>query len=135
MEIVFEILFWILQVFGEFILQMVFEVIVEIGLQGLRESFRRPQVLHPWFAAICYLAFGALAGWVSLWFFPSPFIHSRLGRVANLVLTPLAAGGVMASIGAWRLRRGEELIRLDRFAYGHLFALAMGAIRFVCAAT
>ena len=36
----------------------------------------------------------------------------------------------MAGIGAWRRRRDQELIRLDRFAYGYLFALAMAAIRF-----
>jgi hypothetical protein len=130
MEILVEILLWFLQIFGELILQLAFELIAEIGLQGLREPFRRPKPLHPWFAAVCYLAFGALAGWVSLWFFPSPFIQSHAGRLANLALTPLAAGGVMAAVGAWRLRRGKELIRLDRFVYGYLFALAMAVIRF-----
>jgi hypothetical protein len=40
----------------------------------------------------------------------------------------------MSAIGIWRRRRGKELIRLDRFAYGYLFALAMGIIRFVYAA-
>jgi hypothetical protein len=134
MEILFEILSVVLQFFGEAILQIVFEIIAEIGLQGLREPFRRPKPLHPIFAALCYLAFGALAGWVSLLFFQSPFIHSHFGRVANLVLTPLAAGGIMAAIGAWRQRRGKELIRLDRFAYGYLFALAMAVVRFVYAA-
>jgi hypothetical protein len=36
----------------------------------------------------------------------------------------------MALLGAWRARRGQDLIRLDRFAYGYLFALAMAAMRF-----
>jgi hypothetical protein len=135
MEIVFEILLWVLQFVGELILQLVFEVIAEIGLQGLREPFRRPKPLHPWFAAVCYVALGILAGGISLLFFPSLFLHSSLGRVANLVFTPLAAGGTMAAIGVWRLSRGKETIRLDRFVYGYLFALAMGGMRFVFAAT
>jgi hypothetical protein len=51
-------------------------------------------------------------------------------RVANLVLTPLAAGLMMSLMGAWRRRRGDDLIRLDRFSYGVLFALAMALVRF-----
>jgi len=39
-------------------------------------------------------------------------------RIANLIITPIAAGGAMGALGAWRRRRNEELIRLDRFAYG-----------------
>ena len=133
MDIIVEILLWFLHIFGEFLLQIVIEILAECGLYGLREPFRRPEPLHPVFAAICYIALGAFLGWLSLYFFPSAFIQSHIGRVANLVLTPLAAGAVMAAIGAWRLRRGKETTRLDRFAYGFLFALAMGLVRFVYA--
>ena len=33
-------------------------------------------------------------------------------------------------MGKWRTRRGDMLVRLDRFGYGYIFALAMGAVRF-----
>jgi len=131
MEILFEILSVFLQFFGEFILQIIVEAIAEIGLHGLREPFRNPRPLHPVFAAVCYLAFGALAGFVSLWFFPASFIKSHIGRYVNVALAPFIAGGAMSALGAWRRRRGEELIRLDRFAYGYLFALAMAVVRFL----
>jgi hypothetical protein len=39
----------------------------------------------------------------------------------------------MCLVGAWRLRREQELVRLDRFAYGYLFALAMALVRFYLA--
>ncbi len=133
MEILFEILAGLLHVFGEFFVQIVLEIFAELGLHGLREPFRRPKPMHPIFAAICYIGLGAFLGWLSLYFFPSAFIHSELGRVANLISTPLAAGAVMAAIGAWRMRRGKDTIRLDRFAYGYLLALAMGLVRFVYA--
>ena len=55
-------------------------------------------------------------------------------RLANLAFTPLAVGGVMVIIGAWRARRGQPLLRIDRFAYGYLFALALGLVRYVYAA-
>jgi hypothetical protein len=39
----------------------------------------------------------------------------------------------MALIGIWRDRRGQEPIRLDRFAYGYLFALSLALVRFFLA--
>ena len=125
MEVLFEIL---LRFVGEMLLQIVFEVLAELGLQSLQEPFRRRP--NPWFAAIGYAVFGAISGALSLWIFPVLFIAFRSAQIVSLVLTPIAAGAVMAAIGAWRRRRDQELIRLDRFAYGYLFALAMAVVRF-----
>jgi hypothetical protein len=33
-------------------------------------------------------------------------------------------------MGAWRARRGQQVLRIDRFAYGYLFALSLGLVRF-----
>lgn len=121
MEILFEVLLWLLQFAAELLLQIVAEALAELGLHTLREPFRRPQP-QPWLAAIAHFLFGALAGALSLLFFPAAFIAA-----------PLAAGCVMAGFGAWRRRRGEELLRIDRFAYGFLFAFAMSLVRFVFA--
>jgi hypothetical protein len=75
------------------------------------------------------------AGGISLWFFPAPYLRQRRGlRIANLAVAPLAAGAAMSMMGAWRRRRGEALIRLDRFGYGVLFALSMALVRFFFAA-
>lgn len=133
MEIVFELLFGLLQVVGEVLLQLVFEVLAELGLRSVREPFRRPKPLHPVLAAIGYSIFGAIAGGMSLWLFPATFIDSEWLRLLNLIATPAAAGAMMAGLGAWRRRKDQELIRLDRFTYGFLFALAMAVVRFVWA--
>jgi hypothetical protein len=125
MEILFELLFEFL---AEVLLQVVFEVLAEVGLQTLREPFRK--VPNPWLASVGYAVFGAVAGGLSLLVFPSLFMASHSARLANLLLAPVAAGAVMAAVGAWRRRRDQELIRLDKFAYGFLFALAMAAVRF-----
>ena len=131
MEIILELLVALLQLVAEVVLQIVFEATAELGLRSLREPFRRPQPLHPVLAAIGYAIFGAIAGGASLWLFPYLFISSQWLRAVNLVATPLAAGAVMGALGAWRRRRNEDLIRLDRFSYGFLFALAMAVVRFV----
>ena len=128
MEILFEILLWILQFFAELLLQVVFQALLELGIHAAKEPFRLPNP-NPTIAAIGYLIFGAIAGVISIWAFPSHFITSNAGRIANVFATPFAAGFVTLLFGAWRRWRGDELLRVDRFAYGFLFALAMTVVR------
>lgn len=126
MEFILELLF---EIFGEFILQFVFEALSEVGLH----RFRKPAQSGPsssWLAIAGYALLGALCGALSLWLFPNFFIRSHVGRGISLVVTPLLAAAAMALVGAWRRKRGEELVRLDRFTYGYVFAFAMAAIRF-----
>jgi hypothetical protein len=124
MEFIFELLF---EIFGELLLQLAFELLAEWGWRGLGERFHRPP--HPLVAAIGYAVFGAVAGGLSLWWFPNLFIASHAGRIANLIVTPVLAGSAMAALGAWRRRRDRPTVLLDRFAYAFIFALAMALVR------
>lgn len=36
-------------------------------------------------------------------------------------------------VGHWRARRGHDVLRIDRFAYGYLFALFLALVRYVYA--
>jgi hypothetical protein len=123
LEFIFELL-------GEFLLQVIGEALAELGLHSLREPFRKPP--NPWLASFGYVLFGALFGGLSLLAFPHALVPEAW-RVANLVATPLAVGGVMAAMGAWRARRGDPLLRIDKFAYGYLFALSLAVVRFFLA--
>ncbi|WP_457418845.1 hypothetical protein [Roseateles sp. P5_E7] len=121
MEILFELL-------AELLFQIVGEVLVELGLHSLAEPFRRkPNV---WLAVLGYALLGALLGALSLWAFPNHLTRDGWPRLANLVVTPVIAGVAMALIGRWRARRGDTVLRIDRFAYGYLFALAVAIVRF-----
>ncbi len=125
MEIIFEFLFSFL---GEFLLQVVIEVLCELGLRSVAEPWRAAP--NPWLAGMGYAVLGAAAGGVSLWLFPALMMHTPLLRLMNLALAPVAAGVVMSALGGWRRHRGQVLLRLDRFAWGYLFALAMALVRF-----
>jgi hypothetical protein len=118
----------LLQFLFELVLQVVIELLGELGMRSLAEVFgRRPP---PVLAAIGYALFGALAGLVSLLVVPQLMIHGRAAQVAGLLLTPVLAGFLMCLVGAWRARRGQAIVRLDRFAYGYTFALALALVRF-----
>lgn len=107
---------------------MLAEALAEFGLHSMREPFRTPP--KPWLAAIGYAILGTIAGAISLLILPTLFVHSHGLQLMNVVVTPIAAGLAMMAIGAWRRRRDQELIRIDQFAYGYLFALAMALVRY-----
>jgi hypothetical protein len=48
-------------------------------------------------------------------------------------LLQAAAGLLMCIAGRWRARRGDGLLRIDRFACGYLFALSLALVRFTLA--
>ncbi len=129
-EIIIQIVWWIIQFIGEVLLQAFFEFVAELIGRSVKEPFRRPEPIHPGLAAVGYVVFGATAGGLSLWLLPTLFISAEWLRIANLILTPLVAGLLMERLGAWRKGRDQETIRLDTFAYGFLFALAMALVRF-----
>ncbi|WP_280151984.1 hypothetical protein [Piscinibacter sp. XHJ-5] len=120
LEALFEIL-------GEFFLQAVAELLFEIGLHSLAEPFRREP--NPWLAAMGYALLGAIVGGISLLVFPAHLVAAKPWRIVNMLVTPIGVGLLMCFIGAWRARRGQALFRIDRFAYGYLFALALALVR------
>ncbi|MFH2045038.1 MAG: hypothetical protein ABIK92_07815 [Pseudomonadota bacterium] len=142
MEIIFEIviqcivefvpvLFEILVgTFGEVLLQILGEGLFEFGFRGLVESFNRNKQRNPFLAAIGYLLWGAIIGGLSLFLFRHSLIHQKSFRIMSLVFTPILAGISMSVIGALRKKRGQDLIRIDSFFYGYLFALGMAIVRY-----
>jgi hypothetical protein len=120
---------FLLELFGEFFLQLCIEALAEMGLHAVADPLRRP--INPWLAALGYAVFGALLGALSLWLFPVHFIGNHTLRYLNLIITPVAVGLAMMWVGMWRAKRGQPVMRLDRFTFGFLFAFALGVTRFV----
>jgi hypothetical protein len=95
----------------------------ELGLRSLQQAFKKSP--NPLLGGVGCALFGALAGAFSLWWFPNLFITSHAGRFANLIVTPVLSGLAMAALGAWRRRRDQPTVLLDRFAYALIFAIAI----------
>ena len=119
---------FLLQLAGEILLQMLAEALAEIGLHSPAEPFRKQR--NPWLAAVGYAVFGATVGGISILLFPSNFVAGVTLRLVNLIVTPIAVGLLMSLMGMWRARRGEPVLRIDRFSYGFLFAFSLALIRY-----
>jgi hypothetical protein len=128
MEIIFEIVF---EVVFEFILLTVGEVLVELGLRGVSEPLRHRETRAPLLAFIGYGVGGAVLGGLSLLVFPHPLAGVVGFRGVSLIVSPLLAGAAMAGLGWLRRRQGKRLLRLDKFAYGAVFAFGMALVRFL----
>jgi len=121
----------ILEIFLEFLLEFIFEVAVELGLHSARDLVRGGSDMPPWLALIGYPLLGAAIGFISLFIFPYRLVAHAPVPGLSLVVAPVLAGIGMWGIGWLRRRKRGPVIRLDRFSYGFIFALAIALVRFV----
>ena len=128
MEFIAELL---LQVILEFLIPLLGEFSIELGVRSLGEPFVRREARNPVIAGIGYCLLGLILGGVSLLFFPRSFVRSETVHGINLLITPVLSGLAMSAVGRLRKQQGKALLRLDSFIYGFLFAFMMALVRFV----
>ncbi len=120
----------VLELFGELFIQLAIELFFDTIARARYNPLNLPPEQSPIFSFIGYALFGAILGGISLWIFPCYFIRSPGLRLLNLFGTPLMAGLTMSMIGRWRQSHGRDVIRLDSFFYGFVFAFSMAIIRY-----
>ena len=123
MEFIFEVLL-------EVILQLFFEILVQLGLHKAVIARRS----NPLIAAWGYFFLGTILGLLSLVFFSDSLISNKTVRVVNLGATPVAVGIIMAMTGRSKRKRGMEVIRIEQFFFGYLFALGFAIVRYTLTA-
>jgi hypothetical protein len=125
------------EIFVEFLFELfintVGEVLFEIGLQSFKDSAKKNGTEYPLLAFLGYSLLGAVAGGLSLLIFPQYFIRVGKYHGVGLIVIPVIAGMAMSGIGTLRKKTGKQLIRLDSFVYGFIFAFCMTLIRFLFA--
>ena len=135
MEILAEFVFWLLGAAGEILLELLgqaaFELLAEFGLRSLAEPLRRPKPIHPIMAMFGYAIYGAAAGALSIAILPELLIRSPALRIANLLITPVLCGVLMALKGTLRQKKDKAIIPLDSFFYGFVFAFGMASVRYL----
>ena len=128
MELIFELIF---EVLAEVVLQIVAEGLFELGLYSLSEALNRKRRRNPILASIGYLLWGGIIGVVTVFIFPTLMIKNATLRILNLIISPVMAGLAMSAIGSWRKRKGQDLLRIDSFLYGALFAFGLAIVRYL----
>jgi len=127
MEIFFEFVF---SIFGEIVLQLLAEICVELGLNGLAETLRPKSERSALLAFIGYGILGGIVGAISLLIFPELLLENKLHAVGNIIVTPILAGLMMSLIGRAKTKRGKDIIRMDTFFFGFIFAITMALTRY-----
>lgn len=130
MEVIFEALF---EIFGELILQVLFEALAEVGVHLTRKDASEQAPRSPTLLVLGYAVLGVIAGALSLLVFSQSLAHTHNGRLATLLLVPLAAAFSTILLGRWRVRKGQAQAGIDRFMYAYIFALGMACVRYVFA--
>jgi RsiW-degrading membrane proteinase PrsW (M82 family) len=117
----------------EFVLEIVAEALMDLGLRAIARFFNAQRFENPWFAAIAYILLGTLMGGVSLMLFPHPIMHPSKIHGISLMIGPMLAGLVMSVVGSMLRRRDKEVTQLESFRYGFTFAFGMALVRFLFA--
>lgn len=73
------------------------------------------------------------AGWVSLLAFPRHLVRGSSFHGISLIITPTLAGLTMTGLGYLRRRRGEPVLRIDKFLCAAVFAFGMALFRLLYA--
>jgi hypothetical protein len=122
---------FIIEILVEFVIQFFIELLVEVGAHGIKSD--RPR-LHPAIAFAVYVLLGAGLGFLSCIFFQQRLLSHPLAQYANIAITPVFVGLAISAVGSWRLKRGTQLVPLDKFLYGYTFALAFAITRYAVTA-
>jgi len=120
---------FLLQIFLEFLLQVVGGVITDVVLHALSRFIRSSRTLNALVTLIMYLGLGLFVGWLSILILPEAFVRSSNLHGISLLITPVLAGFTMSALGWIRLRQRKTLIRLETFSCGFVFAFGMALIR------
>ncbi|MEQ1886909.1 MAG: hypothetical protein ABL967_17745 [Bryobacteraceae bacterium] len=119
----------LLELLGEIVLQLVVEIIMESLIRALSQLWEStPKTVTSIFGYTCL---GAVSGVVSLLIAPRHFVRILPWRLGSLLITPTIVGFCMVLVGNWRIRKGQSVFRIDRFACGYLFALAFALVRLI----
>ena len=124
----FELAWFLLELFGEIFLEVLAEGVTDAIDRGLRISVRRKQrrVLD----AIYYFIIGSAIGWASTVAFPRAFSHLERAHGISLILSPMLTGFAMSRIGKLLAKRGIRPVPIERFLNAFSFALGMAIMRF-----
>lgn len=94
-------------------------------------GYRGPEKskVSPISAAVIYAVVGYFTGLSSLLIFPKHLITNPNIRSTSIIVLPILLGLLMSYIGRFLKKRCKDIVRLESFPYGFLFAFTFGIAR------
>lgn len=130
-DLIAQILLTLAEAFLELLLEFAGEIIVELLLRGGRKLFARLLLANQFMSVLLIALMGLALGLGSVRLFPHPLVHPSRFHGISLVISPLAAGLVMAQVGRLVRSRGSKPVAIESFGYGFVLALSMAFVRFL----
>ncbi|HET9495751.1 MAG TPA: hypothetical protein VFR15_16115 [Chloroflexia bacterium] len=109
--------------------QIVLELLAELGFTSVREAVGRNRREHPTWAALGIALVGGAAGALTVWVIPHRVLPRPPVPGLSLILGPVAAGGMMHLLGRVQAANGRSGSRLATFWGGALFAFSFSVAR------
>lgn len=113
----------------EIVIQIVLELLAELGFTSVREAVGRNRRGHPAWAAVGIAVLGGAAGALTVWVVPHRVLPRPPMSGLSLILGPAAAGGMMHLLGRVQAANGRSGSRLATFWGGALFAFSFSLAR------
>lgn len=118
------------EILVEILLQLAFNVLLELGIESIKHSVKQRKEADPILAGLGYILLGGVLGGISAFAVPWRITRGVPLRLLGLALYPVICGTVMRALGERRRRRGFETTRLTSFWGGACFAFGMSVARF-----
>jgi hypothetical protein len=129
-----ELLFALLEMFFDLLFEAAFEFAAAfVGAliwRGVAAVFDTSEFKNPPMAYLGYAFLGAVAGGLSLLFFPHPLVHPSRVHGVSLVISPILAGLGMSLAGSRMRKQNKKVMQIESFGYGFAFAFGMALVRF-----
>lgn len=86
-----------------------------------------------WLVPLGGAFFGGLLGAASLVFLPTTLLRHEVGRLINLIATPLISAALSRLLAQRRVKRGQDSDANLHFWFAFAFSLALLTVRFIWA--
>ncbi len=121
----------LLELIFEFIIELISQTLMELGIECAAAYFRRHTTLGTVLGLIFIPLLGALMGLYLSNMIPERILPKPGVPGISLFLSPLVAGLLMKLFGDWRRSRGHEPTIMATFWGGALFAFSMALVRWM----
>jgi len=119
---------------GEVAIQLIIEILIELGFESIAHSLKPVRKSNKFFSLTGCVLLGGIVGFISVMIFSHRLIPLLAIPGFSMIGPPLLSGLVMNQVGKERLAKGKEISALATFAGGTLFAFGFAVIRYICLA-